>query len=50
VIYNPITQKYNDPQKEAATQHFEKQSMVDVLAANKVSYTFIFKFVFCFLL
>lgn len=35
MLYNPITQKYNDPAKESATQAIEKQAMIDVLAANK---------------
>ena len=37
VLYNPITQTYSDPQREAQTKQLEKQNMIDVLAQNKVS-------------
>ena len=39
VIYNPITQKYNNPSHESNVQKVEKQNFVDVLAQNKVSQT-----------
>ena len=34
-IYNPITQVFNDPGREAAVQNIEKQNMTQVLASNK---------------
>jgi hypothetical protein len=38
VIYNPITQKYNNPMHENKVTDFEKQNFIDVLAKNKVSH------------
>jgi len=35
VVYNPITQKYSDPQREHSTLNVERQNMTDVLAKNK---------------
>jgi len=37
VIYNPVTQKYNNPVHESKVTDFEKQNFIDVLAKNKVS-------------
>lgn len=34
--YNPILQKYTNPQEEAAQQHFEAERAIETLAQNKV--------------
>jgi hypothetical protein len=34
--YNPIIQKYNDPNIENHLQNIEKQNFIDVIAKNKV--------------
>lgn len=35
VIYNPITQVYNDKTREALVQRTEQQAMTDTLAQNR---------------
>ena len=35
VIYNPITQVYNNQQTEQQVKRFEQQNMIDVLASNR---------------
>lgn len=37
-IYNPITQKFNDPNIERHVSQVEQQNFIDVIAKNKVSY------------
>lgn len=49
-IYNPVTQKYNNPNHENKVTDFEKQNFIDVLAKNKVSRKFLIAAGPCFAL
>ena len=37
-LYNPIVQKFSDPQIEDHIQNLEKGNFIDVIAKNKVIY------------